>query len=57
MKRGRQRGGRGRGSWILARLREREAKLAAAGLELVRGAGGERVVAASAVADDRRIIH
>ena len=42
---------------ILARLREREAELAAAGRELARGAGGERVVAASAAADDRRIIH
>ena len=41
----------------MVRLREHEAKLAAAGRKLARGAGGERVVAASAAADDRRIIH
>ena len=42
---------------ILARLREREAKLAAAGRELAPGAGGKRAVVASAAADNPPIIY
>ena len=42
---------------ILARLRERDAELMAAGRELAPWAGGKRVVAASAAADNPRIIY